>query len=45
MSADQDDPFTLHFARRPKAGEAVQGTLSSQRGDIRWRVRIERDAQ
>ena len=25
--------------------KAVQGTLSSQRGDIRWRVRIERDAQ
>ena len=45
VSADQDDPFTLHFARRPKAGQAVQGTLSSARGDIRWRVRIERDAQ
>ena len=45
VSADPDDPFTLHFARRPKAGQAVQGTLSSARGDIRWRVRIERDAQ
>ena len=45
VSADQDDPFTLHFARRPKAGQAAQGTLSSARGDIRWRVRIERDAQ
>ena len=45
VSADQDDPFTLHFARRPKAGQAVQGTLSSARGDIRWRVRIEREAQ
>ena len=45
VSADQDDPFTLHFARRPTAGEAVQGTLSSKRGDIRWRVRIERDTQ
>ena len=45
VSADPDDPFTLYFARRPTAGEAVQGTLSSQRGDIRWRVRIERDAQ
>ena len=45
VSADPDDPFTLHFARRPKAGQAAQGTLSSARGDIRWRVRIERDAQ
>ena len=45
VSADQDDPFTLYFARRPTAGEAVQGTLSSKRGDIRWRVRIERDTQ
>ena len=45
VGADQDDPFTLYFARRPTAGEAVQGTLSSKRGDIRWRVRIERDAQ
>ena len=45
VSADPDDPFTLHFARRPAAGEAVQGTLSSTRGDIRWHVRIERDAQ
>ncbi|GAD23525.1 hypothetical protein [Acidovorax sp. MR-S7] len=45
VSADPDDPFTLHFVRRPKAGEAVQGTLSSTRGDIRWHVRIERDAQ
>ena len=45
VSADPDDPFTLYFPRRPTAGEAVQGTLSSARGDIRWRVRIERDAQ
>lgn len=45
VSADQDDPFTLRFARRPVVGEAVQGTLSSARGDIRWRVSIERDAQ
>ena len=45
VSADPDDPFTLYFPRRPKAGEAVQGTLSSKRGDIRWRVRIERDTQ
>ena len=45
VSADPDDPFTLYFARRPTAGEAVQGTLSSKRGDIRWRVRIERDTQ
>ena len=45
VSADQDDPFTLYFARRPTAGEAVQGTLSSKRGDIRWRVHIARDPQ
>ena len=45
VTADPDDPFTLYFARRPTAGEAVQGTLSSKRGDIRWRVRIERDTQ
>ena len=45
VSADPDDPFTLYFPRRPKAGEAVQGTLSSKRGDIRWRVDIARDPQ
>jgi len=45
VSADPDDPFTLHFARRPQAGEALAGTLRSARGEIRWRVRIERDTQ
>jgi hypothetical protein len=45
VSADTDDPFTLRFARHPAAGQAAEGTLTSARGDIRWRVRIERDSQ
>ena len=45
VSADTDDPFTLRFARHPATGQAAEGTLTSARGDIRWRVRIERDSQ
>lgn len=43
VSADLDDPFTLRFARLPRKGHAVEGTLTSARGDIRWRVSIERE--
>ena len=43
VSADPDDPFTLRFARRPKKGQAAEGTLTNAHGDIRWRVHIERE--
>lgn len=42
VSADQDDPFTLQLVRRPKSQEAVAGTLRSARGDIIYKVWLQR---
>lgn len=43
VSADAEDPFTLHIPRLPEGDEYVAGTLTSAHGDIQWAVELQRD--